>query len=52
MIDKKELVKKLDEAKKMHAEACGRGNGLVAEYCEGVIDALSDIINSFGTEDE
>lgn len=52
MIDKKELVKKLDEAKKIHAEACERGNGLVAEYYEGVIDALSDIINSFGTEDE
>ena len=52
MIDEKELTKKLDEAKKMHAEACERGNGLVAEYYEGVIDALSDIINSFGTEDE
>lgn len=52
MIDKKELVKKLYEAKKMHAEACERGNGLVAEYYEGVIDVLSDIINSFGTEDE
>lgn len=52
MIDKKELVTKLDEAKKSHAEACERGNGLVAEYYEGVIDALTDIINSFGAEDE
>lgn len=52
MIDKKELVAKLDEAKKSHTEACGRGNGLVAEYYEGVIDALTDIINSFGAEDE
>ena len=49
---KKELVKKLDEAKKMHADACERENGLVAEYYEGVIDTLSDIINSFDMEDE
>lgn len=52
MIDEKELTKKLDEAKKKHKEACERGNGLVAEYYEGVIDTLSDIINSFGAEDE
>lgn len=52
MIDNKELVKKFNEAKKSHAEACERGNGLVAEYYEGVIDALSDIINSLATEDE
>ena len=52
MIDKKELVAKLDEAKKSHAEACERGNGLVAEYYEGVINALTDIINSFCEEDE
>lgn len=52
MIDEKELSKKLDEAKKMHAEACERGNGLAAEYYEGVIDTLSDIINSFGEENE
>lgn len=44
MIDEKELSKKLDEAKKMHAEACERGNGLAAEYYEGVIDTLFDII--------
>ena len=52
MIDEKELVKKLDEAKKKHADACERGNGLVAEYYEGVIDAISDIIASSTTEDE
>lgn len=54
MIDEKELVKKLDEAKKMHKEACERGNGLVAEYYEGVIDTLSDIIivDSLTREDE
>lgn len=52
MIDKKDLVEKLDEAKKMHADACERGNGLVAEYYEGAIDTLSDIINSFDMEDE
>ena len=47
MVDKKELVKKLDEAKKLYADACERGNGLVAEYYEGVIDTLSDIIKKF-----
>ena len=52
MIDKKYIVSKLDEAKKMHADACERENGLVAEYYEGVIDTLSDIINSFDMEDE
>ena len=52
MVDKKELVKKLDEVKKSYADACERGNGLVAEYYEGVIDTLSDIINSLGTKDE
>ena len=52
MVDKTELVKKLDEAKKSYADACERGNGLVAEYYEGVIDTLSDIINSLGTKDE
>ena len=52
MIDKKYIVSKLDEAKKLHTEACERGNGLVAEYYEGVIDTLSDIINSLGTKDE
>lgn len=52
MIDKKDLVEKLDEAKKMHADACERKNGLVAEYYEGVIDTLSDIINSLTTDDE
>lgn len=52
MINKKDIVAKLDEAKKLHAEACERGNGLVAEYYEGAIDALSDIINSFDMEDE
>ena len=38
--------------KKSYADACERGNGLVAEYYEGVIDTLSDIINSLGTKDE
>ena len=38
--------------KKSYADACERGNGLVAEYYEGVIDTLSDIINSFDMEDE
>lgn len=52
MIEKKEIIAKLDQAKKSHAEACERGNGLVAEYYEGVIDTLSDIINSLATEDE
>ena len=52
MIDKKYIVSKLDEAKKLHTEACERGNGLVAEYYEGAIDALSDIMNSFYMEDE
>ena len=52
MVDKKELVKKLDEAKKSYADVCERGNGLVAEYYEGVIDTLSDIINSLDTKDE
>ena len=52
MINKKDIVAKLDEAKKMHADACERENGLVAEYYEGVIDTLSDIINSFDMEDE
>ena len=52
MIDKKDLAEKLDEAKKMHADACERENGLVAEYYEGVIDTLSDIINSLDTKDE
>ena len=52
MIDKKDLAEKLDEAKKMHADACERENGLVAEYYEGVIDTLSDIINSLTTDDE
>ena len=52
MIDKKDLAEKLDEAKKMHADACERENGLVAEYYEGVIDTLSDIMNSFDMEDE
>ena len=52
MIDKKYIVSKLDEAKKLHTEACERGNGLVAEYYEGAIDALSDIMNSFDMEDE
>lgn len=52
MIDKKDLAEKLDEAKKMHADACERENGLVAEYYEGVIDTLSDIINSLTTDNE
>ena len=52
MIDKKYIVSKLDEEKKLHTEACERGNGLVAEYYEGAIDALSDIMNSFDMEDE
>ena len=52
MINKKDIVAKLDEAKKMHADACERENGLVAEYYEGVIDTLSDIMNSFDMEDE
>ena len=52
MVDKKELVKKLDEAKKSYADACERSNGLVAEYYEGVIDTLSDIIDSLTTEDK
>lgn len=52
MIDKKYIVSKLDEAKKLHTEACERGNGLVAEYYEGAIDALSDIIDSLTTEDK
>ena len=52
MIDKKYIVSKLDEAKKLHTEACERENGLVAEYYEGVIDTLSDIINSLTTDDE
>ena len=52
MIDKKYIVSKLDEAKKLHTEACERGNGLVAEYYEGAIDALSDIMNLFDMEDE
>ena len=42
----------IDEAKKSYADACERCNGLVAEYYEGVIDTLSDIINSLGTKDE
>lgn len=52
MIDKKELVEKLDKAKELHAEACERGNGLVAEYYEGVIDAITDIIRSIDEMDE
>lgn len=52
MINKKDLVTKLDEAKKSYADACERGNGLAAEYYEGVIDTLSDIINSLATKDE
>lgn len=52
MINKKDIVEKLDEAKKMHADACERENGLVAEYYEGVIDTLSDIIDSLNTYDE
>ena len=52
MIKKEDIITKLDEAKKSYADACERGNGLVVEYYEGVIDTLSDIINSLGTKDE
>ena len=52
MIKKEDIITKLDEAKKPYADECERGNGLVAEYNEGVIDTLSDIINSLDTKDE
>ena len=52
MIKKEDIITKLDQAKKSYADACERGNGLVAEYYEGVIDTLSDIIDSLGTKDE
>ena len=52
MIDKKEIIEKLDKAKASHAEACERGNGLVAEYYEGVIDTLTDVFESLATADE
>ncbi len=52
MIKKEDIITKLDQAKKSYADACERGNGLVAEYYEGVIDTLSDIINSLATKDE
>lgn len=52
MIEKKKLVEKMEQAKKLHAEACERGNGLVAEYYEGAIDTLSYIIDLLATEDE
>lgn len=38
--------------KKSYADACERENGLVTEYYEGVIDTLSDIINSLTIDDE
>jgi len=52
MIDKKEIMEKLRNAKDKHAEACERGNGLVAEYYEGVIDTLADVLESLATIDE
>lgn len=44
MIKKEDIITKLDQAKKSYADACERGNGLVAEYYEGVIDTLSELL--------
>lgn len=52
MIKVNDIQLKIDIAKKRHADACERGNGLVAEYYEGVIDTLNEVIDLIDEEDK
>lgn len=52
MINVNDIQLKIDIAKKRHSDACERGNGLVAEYYEGVLDTLNEIIDLIDGENK